>query len=344
MNTTTEVITVASAPDTGTPIIYDNSGGTTLAGLTHRQKYYCIKLTGTTIKLATTAALASAGTAIDLTGTGNNSQLLIYLPNRDFGGSNLGGSTQALDSGNAISLAWNGANAYKSNITEVIFGTRVGTTAASTTVFGIACATFGQENRGHAITVKAFSSTLADMWQNVNVRYSGAKTAEDVIIVKYRLIERTDTLTGIDLGLTQVATWVDGTSFTTTADISAAKIGDEISFHSGTGSGYTAHITNITGSSTYTVTIDETIQNVTAADTVAFVIENWNKLGSITTANNDYFTNSNGDRYMSDSGIASFTKLGKLSKWIELKLELRGEDVRIEDILINNKPFQTFIK
>ena len=40
--------------------------------------YYVIKVDANTIKLATNSANATAGTAIDLTGTGNNAQTLTY--------------------------------------------------------------------------------------------------------------------------------------------------------------------------------------------------------------------------------------------------------------------------
>ena len=132
--------------------------------------------------------------------------------------------------------------------------------------------------------------------------------------------------------------------FTTTADLSDAKVGDEVSFHSGSGSGYIAHITSISESSgTHTVNLNEVVENVTGGDTCSFVIENWNLIGTITTTDNDYDTNDNGDRYMGIGGSKTF-QIHKPAKQIELKLELRGEDVAIEDILVNNKPFKTYIK
>ena len=59
---------------TGNAIVYTNGGGTTLAGLTSGTTYYVIKVDDNTIKVATNAANATAGTAINLTGTGNNAQ------------------------------------------------------------------------------------------------------------------------------------------------------------------------------------------------------------------------------------------------------------------------------
>lgn len=346
VNTSTNVITVTDAPPTGTPIIYDNGGGTTISGLIDRRKYYCIYLSSTTLKLATTYANAIAGTPISLGSTGNNAQYLIFITNRDIGGSNLGGygaTGNYIEGNGAVLTVPNRNTAENTDIAQVIFSGRMGGNSVSSTKYILACATFGQENRGFFITPKLQPTGLSDVWQNISIKYKNVKTVDDKILVKWRCVERLDTLTGIDQALTMTATWVNSTRFTSTADLSAAKVGDEVSFHSGSGSGYMAHIVSISESAgTYTVNIDETIQNITASETVGFVIENWNKIGSITTSDNDYYTNDNGDRYSGEGGFKSFN-IGKNAKWIEIKVELRGEDVKIEELLVNNVPFKRFI-
>jgi hypothetical protein len=347
VNTTDNIITVTSAPVTGTPVIYDSSSGTAIGELINRTKYYVIYVTSTTIQLATTYQNALDGTAIDLTGTGNNSQLLIYIPNRDFGGSNLGGVTINTDSGSAITFVANKELCYRTNASNVMFGVGIGKTTIDGD-FGLAVATWGQENRGFLMTSKLQSGSIVDNFQNVTIKYRNVRIAEDKIIVKYRTLERNDTLTGIDQALTMTATWVNTTRFTTTADLSSAKKGDEVSFHSGSGSGYMVHIESISSNAgTYTVNLDEIVQNVTGGDTVGFVIENWNKIGTITNTSsavtdNESFTNDNGDRYIGIGGVKTFS-LAKTCKQMEIKLELRGEDVAIEDLMVNNIPFKRFI-
>ena len=76
VNTTTDVITVPTNTwmTTGTPITITSP--TPPAPLVTGTTYYIINLTSTTIKLATTAALATAGTAIDLTTTGSGTAYL----------------------------------------------------------------------------------------------------------------------------------------------------------------------------------------------------------------------------------------------------------------------------
>jgi len=67
----TDICTILSGtmPETGTAVVLTTTG-TLPAGLTTATTYFVIKLSGTTCKLASTVALANAGTAIDITGTG----------------------------------------------------------------------------------------------------------------------------------------------------------------------------------------------------------------------------------------------------------------------------------
>ncbi len=82
VNTGTDVITLASTTlfPTGTPIVF-TSTTTVPAGLTSGTTYYAINVSGTTIKVAASAALALAGTAIDITsqGTGTHTITLSYV-------------------------------------------------------------------------------------------------------------------------------------------------------------------------------------------------------------------------------------------------------------------------
>lgn len=75
----TDLMTVSSTANypTGTPVQVTST--TTLpAPLVTNTVYYVINISGTTLKLATTAALASAGTAIDITSTGTGTHTMHY--------------------------------------------------------------------------------------------------------------------------------------------------------------------------------------------------------------------------------------------------------------------------
>ncbi len=75
VNTSTDIITETDHNFvTGQAVVYDDGGSTAMAGLVDNTTYYVIKLTANTFKVATTYANAIAGTAINITGTGNNAQ------------------------------------------------------------------------------------------------------------------------------------------------------------------------------------------------------------------------------------------------------------------------------
>ena len=61
---------------TGTALTYQDGSGTALAGLVDGTQYFAIRHTADLIKLASSLSNANAGTAINLTGTGNNAQTL----------------------------------------------------------------------------------------------------------------------------------------------------------------------------------------------------------------------------------------------------------------------------
>lgn len=94
VNTTSNVITETGHNFvTGQAVVYANGGSTDITGLTGGTTYYVIRVSSSTFKVATTAANAFAGTAIDLTGTGNNAQTFTPVITATF---------VANDSGNAV--------------------------------------------------------------------------------------------------------------------------------------------------------------------------------------------------------------------------------------------------
>lgn len=85
VNTTTDVITYVSHPFiTGDAVIYSNSGGSSIGGLTSGSTYYLHKLDSSTFKLYDTYANSLSGGVtglMDLTSTGNNSQYFYVQSN-----------------------------------------------------------------------------------------------------------------------------------------------------------------------------------------------------------------------------------------------------------------------
>ena len=83
VNTTTNFITAtAHGLVNGAQLNYSNQGGTSITGLTSGDDYYVVNKTANTFQLALTAG----GDAIDLTGTGNNSQTFASTGNLNLTG------------------------------------------------------------------------------------------------------------------------------------------------------------------------------------------------------------------------------------------------------------------
>lgn len=80
-DSTTDIITITAGtlPNTGTAVKVSNSGGALPTGLSANTNYFVIKLSSTTMKLATTRALANAGTAIDITGNGSGTNTIVTV-------------------------------------------------------------------------------------------------------------------------------------------------------------------------------------------------------------------------------------------------------------------------
>ena len=77
VSTANNTIEIASHNmQTGTVLTYQDGSGTALAGLSDNTQYFAIRHTADLIKLASSLSNANAGTAINLTGTGNNAQTL----------------------------------------------------------------------------------------------------------------------------------------------------------------------------------------------------------------------------------------------------------------------------
>lgn len=330
VNITTDIITIPSSivPTTGTMAFYDDGAigsGTKIAPLEFNKKYYVIKVSGTTLKLATTYSNALAGIAVDLTSTGNNSQTLIFCTSADFGGAleRPAALFILIQNGTGISLP------ATSIATKLLIGSNVHIGNGSQ-IATINTPEALQENRGYFITPRCSSSGVTDNWHKVFLKFRPLITEEDKIIVKYRATKINKKYNFLYIG-NQSATWVTSSTFTVT-DITDIVVGDEVEIITGVGAGYLAHITNISAlvGGVYTITIDEAVAGVVAGYIFDFLVDNWTKSPTIITSS--FPTNSKG--WAEIPIVIPATT-------IELKIELRGEDVAIEELQIISKPLKS---
>jgi hypothetical protein len=304
-------------PATATPVVLysgDAPGGTTSGKL-----YYAINASTTTLKLASTRTEANAGTAVDITSAGSGTHYLFFYPNSDFGQSLIEapGSVAVMEVPPDLP-ALGGSAIY------------VGECAAksvATTVRQVCALVEGPENRGHVTTAKIFSSNVTDTFNAAWLKVSGLTKDIDKVVVKYRVEDANPAAYPVRFNTTSdCGTWASSTSFTvpnSLRDLSYVQDGDEVEFIQGAGSGYLAHVVSreLSGG-TWTVTIDESIENIAASDTCRFVFTNFKKAGVMTSA---------------DGGWKRFA-IDRKGKFLQLKVELRGYDVAIEQLEVVSGP------
>ena len=321
VDTATDIITVTSSvsTSTGMPVFY-TAGGGSIGGLSNNRVYYAIRVSGTTFKLALTHDDAMAGTAIDLTSSSLSSTILYMHRGADFGESALGAFR-----GGAIALIGSQAS-YSFFGSSVLYGAGYISRNSTTDQFYSLQSLGMGENRGTIVTTKIPSFQIEDVYQKIILKARKVFKSIDKVIVKYRYVEEQflPKTNYNQVGDVAYITWASTTSFTVIdAGWANVNAGDEVTILSGSGAGYTAHISTISNvGTTYTVTLDETLPLVTASDTAFVAVQNWTKGATITS---------------SDTKLHNTTPVGKSSKWLQVKLELRGEGTQVEEIQVVNK-------
>lgn len=319
IDTATGIFTVSSyTSPTGTMVGYSGDAG----GLITQSYYFIIRLSSTTFKLATSYNNAIAGTSIQIPTAGASS--IFYFQENDEAGRVVGYNQPA--SIQLISDLDDTSQLLQMTRGGILYGNRqVSTDTLASQYPTFATLTKGF-NIGSFITQKIFSQGLSDSWNKIFVKVKNLNEGCDKVIVKYR----TRNVSSLPIVSTTIpAIWVTATQFTTTKNLTGLSVGDEFEFIDGRCSGYNVHITSLDyngNTFTWTVGIDETLPNVVAGDKSYFVADNWTKYLTSTSDSTD--------------GIASSDSITH-SKWIQLKVELRGvSSPVVEEIQVINTLYQ----
>lgn len=318
VDTATDIITVTAAPATGTPVVpVIATAGDWGANVVNGTVYYAIFLSSTTMALASTRALATAGTKIDITAALATVTLFAF-PETDFGQylSENSFCVQPYRNEDQTAEFWEASRVFFGGDTATPTSLTASSECLNTAVFQI-------PNRGYVVTAKVPSNALIDAYQFAYLYFRPLQTAEDVINVKYRTAERA----GFPVRYASL-TWTNGTTFTTT-DTRFANVvaGDEIELIAGRGAGVLAHVSTISGTSTYTVVLTESVPEVAANDVSYANVDNWTALTSVTTS-----TASNAYGYAKVPIPAQAVAGG----FIQLKVEMRGADVAIREAFVRS--------
>lgn len=317
VNISTGIITINSSvvPVTGNQIMPLTNEAGPIGGITPGTAYWVIKVSSTSFKLATSKQNALDGIFITLTSQGDTTSVFAFLTVTDYGiamNKNFVGGIGLLDTNTQISQ-------------HMLFG---GTydDYSSTSTYPATCLVVPEfRNHGYLVTTKVKSDGMEENNQTIYLKYRQLNE-NDKIIVKCKYEEILDLpVTTPQIPDLYVCNWTSDTVFTTQADISVAYNYLQISGNqleceiiNGAGAGSMAQITSIQLSgSTYTVTLAESISGAANGYYCNVLINNWFKLGEITSADS--------------LGYKQFP-IAKHGKAVKYKVELRGVKVTVEEL------------
>jgi len=310
---------------TGMPMLYKPVGSPAIPEFKQAVAYYIIKNSSTEFQFAETYAEAIAGNAIDISDAGNTNQEFYVQLINDYGWTHFG-SRMALAVLN--NLMFDSNLMGRLCLSADIFGKQ--STTTRTTLCGISPFL---PNRGYFVTPRLNSSAYEDEYTNVYIKHAPLKK-DDLIIIKYKDIEKANyPFSSVQYPQTANwrATWSDTNTFTTVADLSEVVIGDEIEIIAGVGSGHIAFVESISeASGTYTVNLTEAFPFAVSGDLMEFNVDNFKEAGRITVATQK-------------TGGGFKIPIGKKSKFLQVKIEMRGIQIKIEEVIINNKPHKPVV-
>lgn len=319
LNSSHLVFSTAHQATTGDPILCSVKAGIT--GTTSGQVYYAIVDSTTSLQLAVSPNDAYAGRFVLLSGTPSTDKFVLDRYESY-------GHTKIVNAGGIYAFSRTIPNLMYGS--EVLFGVKL-SDSSNTSKSGMMSLGMGK-NRGYIVTPKIPSAGVTDFFSKLYALFTSLNLTSDEVVVKYRTTEKfgyPKTL-AFSSGTQSWASTTTLTVDTTTKDFRGCEVGEEIEFVMSAGAGYTAHITAIDDTtSTYTVTIDETVP-VTASDKTDFVVDNWKK--------HEVFNNLSENN---DAGFGENLLAETRSKWVQFKIEMRGRDISMELLtLVNsiNKP------
>lgn len=178
------------------------------------------------------------------------------------------------------------------------------------------------EARGDFVTSKIYTLDTTAVNQKLFVKFKNLIDSTDKIIVKVRSTERNNYPFVLPSNNTYAVTWTSTTTFTSTNSFfTNVRVDEEVFVLTGNGAGSLAHITSIVDNAgTYTITLDEAITGVVNGNKSGIVIDNWQKVKTIT------YTNTDGHEYVG---------IGTNGKYIQIKIELRGaNEPMIEELTL----------
>ena len=307
----TDTLTLASGtvPATGTLVRLTQNVGA--EGITEYKDYYLIKKTSTTFQLATTKELAEVGSAIDITSAPSGDYYFWSYNIVDYG------QTYVRNA-----FAVRALNIRDQVKTDIILGARVFDSALATEK--VLCVGVPElEARGYFVTSKIFANSEAATPLQLTLHYQPLSGSNIIVSA------RTEDVVGLPVSTpNKGATWQGADTLAVTQDISEAKTyldnGGELECEilTGTGAGVTVPVKEINGSAgAYSVVLKEDAIGASEGKKCEIMLNNWARVAEPITSGQMFETTLDVPR----------------GKFLQLKIEMRGRGVTIENIIVETQ-------
>lgn len=302
------ILTLASAirATTGEPIYLDEVGS--LTGVTTNTTYYVIKVSDTTIKLATTPANAHNGVSVTIAGTAGSASVKV-VSYAQYG--------EVYNTGNVGAIGLINDDGLSPPIfpeltrTDIIWGLD-----DSDDVSYLNCLTTAS-NVGRFVTVKVWSRQVQDTFQKLFLKYSNLNLASEKITIKSRIKD----VFGLPT-MSVSGTYSSDDTIGSASDYKSQVVtGNNLNIISGKGSGRSFNITVDQDE----FQLDQDVPGAVSTDEVIVNFDVFEKRGVATVA---------------DDQVVAEISLGDDASWHQLMVELQGQEVRIEEIQDINSIYQ----
>lgn len=307
------VLTFAAAHNlkTGDPVYTADITGVT--GLVVNQMYYAIVLSATTISLGFSPADALAGNVLTVTGTPSGGCAVIIDTFDSIGAV----YTTIIPGAVGLFVANNPPSILGSEIMFAGDITKTDGTTSISTLMSLGCS----HGVGSFTTTPIPASVVTDNFQNLVSFMTNMVLPDATTVIKYRTGQRYGFPTQYRKDNAGLATWINATTFTIDTaykNFYGSQVGDEVCIIEGAGAGYTGHIQSLDGAGPYRVVIDETIPGITVGMKSEVIVDNWQKLTTITALTEHI-----------EKLFAKTTVGDTAATYIQFKVEMRGIDISL---------------
>ncbi len=292
---------------TGDSVVFQSIGG--LDGTNTGTKFYVSVQSPNSIKLALTRRALQDGDFLEITGTADSDDKLVYSPNREY-------FQYARVTSGAIAIPTTNAERFRNWSTPIIWSAgsqdfNITTQRQSINILA------DSYNVGFFETQRIYSDNIEQSWKKLYTFLDGLNLDNEEVIVKYRTGEENGYPTNAFLAVWEAPNKLNLEK----VDNAYVKEGDEVMIVDGYGRGYSAHVISLEESSAIlSLTLDESVGTNNQSCRVSFTNYQKTTPESLETKIKSYLTST----------------IDKQSPWIQVKVEMRGFETAVNMLDLSN--------